>query len=50
MVQEMKYEITYLDQCELIRLLPVEADTEEQAQALVEELVPEFVLIGVKAA
>jgi len=50
MVEIMRYELAYLDGCELVRLLPVEADSEEEAQALIEQLAPDYVPVGVRLA
>jgi len=44
MVKIMRYELAYLDSCEVVRLLPVEAENEEEAQALIDELAPGLVL------
>jgi hypothetical protein len=50
MVEYMRYILAYLDECELIRLLPVEADNEEEAQALVDELAPGYLPVGFREA
>ena len=50
MVIAMLYELAYLDECELVRLLPVEADNEEEAQARMDELAPDLVPVGLLAA
>ena len=46
----MRYELAYLDECELVRQLPVEADSEDEAQALMDELAPDLVPVGFRLA
>lgn len=52
MVKYMRYLLTYLDECELIHLLPVEADTEQEALQTLERVTTsqDYVPVGVRLA